>query len=324
MKHPKTNRPKTRSLHPRNLHQGRYDMGKLSTVSPELKAFLMTTPDGQLSIDFHNAPAVVALNRALLKTYYGIGHWDLPEGALCPPIPGRSDYIHYLADLLKDRYGIRSPKNANVRVLDIGTGASLIYPILGRQLYGWSFVGSEVEPASIKAAQTLIDNNESLTGCIEVRQQTDRSQIFTGLIAKDEVFHLTLCNPPFHATEEAARQGTQRKVNNLNRGHLNRTSAASLNFGGQANELWCPGGEPAFVSNMMHESRAYARQVGWFTCLVSKAEHLPMLKKTLKKLGVTEFKVVTMSQGQKVSRFIGWTFWTRDELTRHAPLTLTG
>ena len=89
-------------LHPRNQHREGYDFARLVAQSPELAAFAITNPLGQTTIDFQNVLAVRMLNRALLTTYYNIHFWDIPPNYLCPPIPGRVDYIHYLADLLAE------------------------------------------------------------------------------------------------------------------------------------------------------------------------------------------------------------------------------
>ena len=87
-------------LHPRSKHRERYDFEKLISGFPELGPFVQPNKFDDLSIDFANPDAVKALNRALLKFHYGIEHWDVPDGYLCPPIPGRADYIHHIADLL--------------------------------------------------------------------------------------------------------------------------------------------------------------------------------------------------------------------------------
>ena len=88
------------SLHPRNRHQGRYDFPTLIKSAPELKKFVIINPYGKESIDFASPEAVRVFNRALLKSFYGIAHWDIPADYLCPPVPGRADYVHFLADLL--------------------------------------------------------------------------------------------------------------------------------------------------------------------------------------------------------------------------------
>ncbi|MNL10319.1 Ribosomal RNA large subunit methyltransferase F [compost metagenome] len=84
-----------------------------------------------------------------------------------------------------------------------------------------------------------------------------------------------------------------------------------LNFGGQSAELWCEGGEVRFVTQLVSESVQVAQQVLWFSTLVSKASNLPAIQTALKKAGALESQVVEMSQGQKQSRFVAWTFQTK-------------
>ena len=67
-------------LHPRNRHQGRYDFAKMIKACPELAPFVIINPYGKQSIDFADPAAVKVFNRALLRQYYGIAHWDIPEG----------------------------------------------------------------------------------------------------------------------------------------------------------------------------------------------------------------------------------------------------
>ena len=122
-------------MHPRNRHQGRYDFARLVKGCPELAAFVVATPRGETSIDFADPVAVQMLNRALLKDFYGISHWEIPPGYLSPPIPGRADYVHRLAELLRAKGG-SYPRGASTRVLDVGVGANCIYPIIGHAEYG--------------------------------------------------------------------------------------------------------------------------------------------------------------------------------------------
>ena len=292
-------------LHPRNLHQGRYDLEALSDTSPDLHPFVSQSQYGNLSIDFSDPGAVKALNRALLKYFYQIQFWDIPDGFLCPPIPGRADYIHYLADLLAHSNSGKVPTGDRINVLDIGTGANLIYPILGNASYDWSFVGSELNAKAVGIAQKIITQNPALQEQVEVRRQTDSEKIFSGIIQKEELFDLTLCNPPFHESAEAAQAGSQRKVRNLTG---KAVSKATLNFGGQAGELWTEGGELEFIRKMILESSRFATQVFWFTTLVSKSENLKPIDALLKRVGAITQKTVPMAQGNKQSRFVAWTF----------------
>ena len=302
-------------LHPRNRHQGRYDFPALIKASPELAAFVIINPYGNQSIDFANPAAVKVFNRALLKQFYGIAHWDIPADYLCPPIPGRADYLHYLADLLgADNAGV-IPQGTAVRALDVGVGANCIYPLLGNREYGWRFLGTDIAPQAIASAQTIVKANPGLGEQIELRLQLDAGHVFKGLLRPDERFELTLCNPPFHASADEATSGSKRKWRNL--GKLDpKRKLPVLNFGGQAAELWCPGGEAAFVARLIRESAEHREQVLWFSTLISKSGNLPGVYTTLKNVGVVQTRTVEMSQGQKQSRFVAWTFLTAEQRQR--------
>ncbi|MFM9757743.1 23S rRNA (adenine(1618)-N(6))-methyltransferase RlmF [Aeromonas dhakensis] len=300
---------KTRSdhksgLHPRNRHQATYDFAALCLRTPELQPFVFVNPYGASTIDFADPAAVKALNKALLALHYGIQHWDLPAGYLCPPIPGRVDYLHRVADLLAESAG-KVPTGKGVRVLDIGVGANCIYPLLGAREYGWRFVGSDIDPVSVKAA-SLLANSNGLGSQIECRLQGRAGDIFQGIVAPRERFALTLCNPPFHASLAEASKGTERKLRNLGKEVKDKPV---LNFGGQKAELWCEGGEAAFLAAMINQSRAFAEQCLWFSSLVSKKENLPAAKKALTRVGARQVRVIEMAQGNKVSRVLAWTFF---------------
>jgi 23S rRNA (adenine1618-N6)-methyltransferase len=282
---------------------------------PALQPHVLIKPDGGKTIDFANPNGVKALNAALLAHYYQVEFWDVPAGYLCPPIPGRADYVHYLADLLaKDNQAV-VPKGKSIRGLDIGTGANVIYPIIATRSYGWQMVGTDIDAVSIKSANAIIDSNSVLTNYIDVRQQHNQQQIFRGAVKPDERFDFCMCNPPFHQSAEQAKAVSQRKIQNLIKNKTKRGShistqkhIADLNFAGQSNELWCEGGELQFIQKMIAESREYATQIRWFSSLVSKKDNLIQIYKSLRELGITNVKTIEMAQGQKVSRFVAWHF----------------
>ncbi|NQZ12064.1 MAG: 23S rRNA (adenine(1618)-N(6))-methyltransferase RlmF [Algicola sp.] len=313
---------KPQSLHPRNPHQGRYDFDALVSTCPDLSAFIKPNPKGDNTIDFADAKAVFCLNRALLAHYYQVHQWHIPEGYLVPPIPGRADMIHYLADLLADgdTVAVGKSKGKKIKVLDIGTGANCIYPVIGSQTYGWQFVASDIDPVSIEVAKLIVESNPGLKKLIKPVLQTDPELIFTGVIKAGEHFDLTLCNPPFHASIEEAQEANSRKVKNLGlnkekekgrgkgKGKVKGAKPQNNNFGGKKAELWCTGGELGFITKMAEQSVEYAEQVGWFSSLVSKSENVPELQKRLKRLGAVDVRVIPMAQGQKISRIIAWRY----------------
>lgn len=293
-------------MHPRNPHRGRYNFKQLIAGTPELAPFVSLNSYGDESIDFAEPVAVKTLNRALLNEVYGIKYWDLPSQYLCPPIPGRADHLHYLADLLGDVNGGVIPRGNSIRVLDIGVGANCIYPLIGQREFGWQFVGSDIDKIALTNAQEIVDAN-GLSGVINLRLQASAKSIFQGVVKPNEVFDLSMCNPPFHASLAEARSGTQRKWKNLGK-ESNKKKIPVLNFGGQGAELCCEGGEEAFVRQMVEESVQFCASCLWFTSLISKSASLPGIYRAIKYAGAVENRTIEMAQGQKKSRIVAWTF----------------
>ena len=307
MKANKKEHPKEKSkIHPRNKHRERYDFKQLIETCNELSDFVKKNEYGDESIDFFNPQAVRALNKALLQHFYKIKYWDIPQNYLCPPIPGRADYIHHAADLLGSLANGKIPQGEKIKVLDIGVGANCVYPIIGSTEYGWNFVGAEIDKVALASAQKIVDENITLKGKIQLRWQTHDKKNFGNIIEKGEYFDLSICNPPFHASAQEAQAGTIKKLSSLKKQRVNKVEQ---NFGGQHNELWCVGGERRFVTNMIRESRQFGSHVLWFSTIISKSSHLQEIYDWLKTCEVAEHRTIEMGQGQKVSRIVAWTFY---------------
>jgi len=256
------------------------------------------------------------LNKSLLKQFYNISNWDIPEGYLCPPIPGRADYIHYVADLLGETDKGNIPTGKKIKILDIGMGANCIYPIIGSTTYDWHFVGTDIDPIAIRSAMDIIAANKHLKDHILLRQQTNKHNIFKGIVLNGEGFDATICNPPFHTSALEAQLATVNKWTKL------KTNAqpGTQNFGGQKKELWYPGGEAAFIKLTIEQSALVAKQCLWFTTLVSKKDTLPGVYKSLKKVAAVDVRTIGMSQGQKTSRIVAWTFLNEAERAEWADM----
>lgn len=281
-------------MHPNNPFTEDYNFDELCLANASLKKHVFENEYGNTTIPFANKDAVKELNKAILKHQYQLSFWEIPVQNLCPPIPGRLDYLLHVADLLADQ--------KEVHLLDIGTGANLIYPILGTCHFKWNCTASEVANDSIENAQKIIDNNPALSN-INLRKQQFKNSILEHIIQPNDFFEVVVCNPPFFKNSMDAAEKNKRKNKNLN---LNEKD--QLNFGGKSNELWYKGGEEAFIKKMAEESALFKTQVGWFTSLVSQKEHLKNIKRAINKTQPTEVKIVDMQQGNKQSRFVAWRF----------------
>jgi len=291
------------TLHPRNIHKEGYDFELLTEANPELKDHLIETPAGRVSINFSNPNSVIELNKGLLKAHYDIQNWSILKNSLCPPIPGRADYIHYIADLLASENNGEIPKGEKVNILDIGTGSSFIYPILGHRLYGWHFLGTEIDEQALNHARALVKKNAGLSKAILFQLQDDRKHIFKDIVEKTDHFDAVICNPPFFKSREDNWQKTTKKFNNL---HKDKDRLPVQNFGGHAHELWCEGGERQFVRTMVNESLLYKKQLGWITSLISDKDNLKPLIAILEYNKASKIEIIPMSQGNKTMRILAW------------------
>ncbi len=299
------------SLHPRNAHKGRYDLKALCRANPELKPFLAKNKYGNLSIDFFNPSAVKALNKGLLILHYGLDFWDVPQGYLCPPVPGRADYLHHIADVLAESNAGTIPRGSNIKCLDIGVGANCIYPIIGHNAYGWSFIGTDVDEKALDWARHIADANLKLKGKVEFRLQPNPLRVLQTVFQPDELIDLVVCNPPFHASQAEAEAGTLRKLRNLKKKKIKQPQ---LNFGGKGGELWTDGGERRFVLNLINESAQYPKSCAWYSTLVSKQSNLKTFYDRIEYIGASMHKTKEMGQGNKTSRLISWTFLGANEM----------
>ena len=297
-------------LHPRNPHRERYNFKQLIETNPALKPFIRPNAFGDESIDFSNPAAVLMLNKSLLKHFYKIDFWEIPDGYLCPPIPGRADYIHNMADLLSENNSGKIPVGEKIKCLDIGVGSNCIYPIIGVKEYGWTYIGSDIDPISIENANKIIAQNAILKNKVKCILQSNKMDVFNGIITANDFYDITICNPPFHGSQQEAQANNLRKIKNLGNQKMEKPA---LNFGGKQTELWCFGGEEGFVKTMIKQSKSFATNCLWFTTLVSKQENLKGIYIALKKANATAVKTLSMGQGNKTSRVVAWTFLTNEQ-----------
>jgi len=309
----KSKAPVIKGFHARSMHHGRYDLAALCEAQPALKGYLTERVPGEQTIDFSKPEAVKLLNMALLKHHYGIQHWNIPTGYLTPPVPGRADHIHHLADVLATELGGKLAQGPAIRMLDIGVGSNCIYPLIASTVYGWTCVGTDIDDTALASANKIINSNPQIKDLITTRKQENTAHMLTGIIDGLEKYDMTMCNPPFHASAEEARKANMRKTKNLKG---KKVKAPVLNFGGQHGELWCEGGEKQFLKQMITESRKHSGRSLWYSSLVSKQENLRSVYRLLKDLKAEHIKTISFEHGNKSSRIVAWTFQSDKERQR--------
>jgi 23S rRNA (adenine1618-N6)-methyltransferase len=292
-----------RRMHAKNPYGNRYDLKRLTKHYHALEKFILLNPSGEETIDFSSSEAVFALNKAMLLADFNLGNYDLPSGYLIPPVPGRLDYLLHIKDFIAEKFN--STEDSQLIGLDIGSGANGIYCILGAQHFNWKMVGSETDSKALEIANSNIKNTKGLNDRIEIRHQKDKGSLFKNTIQPNEQFDFVVCNPPFHSSKEEALKGSLRKVKNL--GGYAAKEKFLLNFEGQANELWCNGGEVLFIKRLIKESVIFKKQVKVFSTLVAKSESVAAIKKQLNK-AKANFQVIPMALGNKKGRYVMWWF----------------
>jgi len=290
-------------LHPRNMHRERYDFKQLTDSCPELIPFVTMNIHNEESIDFSNQEAVRMLNKAIMKFYYGIDSWNIPSGYICPPIQGRADYIHHIADILGNHNQGKVPTGNQIKCMDVGVGASCVYPIIGNSAYGWSFVGADIDTVSIESGNTILEANPILKENVELRWQKNIRDVFYGMIQRDELFDLSICNPPFH--DSLAESETTPDSNNSHPAENDNFTPKSVKYN---SELCCEGGEERFLKDMIRQSKNFAASCLWFSTLVLKQSHLKNALEALQNAKATEVKNIPLGQGNKAIHMIAWTF----------------
>ena len=318
-------------FHTRNKHKFGYNFPLLMEIEPNLQEYVHINKYGIETIDFGNDSALRVLNKALLKESYGIENWTFPEQYLCPGIPSRADYIHNIADLLES-FDIDSKKD--VIGLDIGVGASCIYPIIGNKEYNWKFIGTDINHIALNSAKNIIIQNDCLKNQIELRLQQSKHNIFQNIIKKSDKITFTMCNPPFFTNLNEAKKVAHRKWKNLNRHEHNKNNNNNdhnenneinmnennnynsniddlplRNFGGVETELCCPGGQANFIVRMIRESAELnvRSNVQVFTTLISKQSLLPLIYRQLECLSTRPIvRTIQCRYGNKKSHIVAW------------------
>ena len=249
-------------------------------------------PNGQL--DFSDPDTVMQLTKTLLKVDFGL-ELELPDDRLCPPVPNRHNYILWLKDLM-DTTSYEEP-GRRLSCLDIGTGASCIYPLLGCTQRQWYFVATDIDPKSLAYAKKNVQRND-LENRIRIlpRKPTDALIPLDDLGA--EAIDFLMTNPPFYESEQEMVASAKLKSRPPN-------SACT----GAPVEMVCQGGEVAFVSRIIGESLKLRERVQWYTSMLGKMSSLEAVVDLLRERKIENYAVTEFVQGSKTRRWaVAWSF----------------
>ncbi|ODO11849.1 hypothetical protein I350_00633 [Cryptococcus amylolentus CBS 6273] len=286
------------------------DFARLASRYPSFAPFVTVSDAGIPCIDFKDPRALKELTHCLLKEDWTLDV-QVRDDRICPPVlltHRRLDYIYHLLDI---EPSLPSSSSKSLRVLDIGTGATAIYPILLHRIRPLSHItATELDNTSYQhALQTLETNKIPASSITVVKAPSPNPILFPLLKAKDEeAWDFTMCNPPFFESAEEMQKGIDLKEEGA---HAAPTAAD--------NELITRGGEVAFISSMIRESTIIDKRCQWFTSLVGKYSSLEPLIALFKELKIDNYFVKISQQAKTARWIIGWSHTTTrlpDSITR--------
>ncbi|KAL6078541.1 hypothetical protein STEG23_011110 [Scotinomys teguina] len=295
----------SKSMHVRNRYKDKPpDFAYLASKYPDFKQHIQINLNGRVSLNFKDPEAVRALTCTLLREDFGLSI-DIPLERLIPTVPLRLNYIHWVEDLIGHQ---DSDKGTLRRGIDIGTGASCIYPLLGATLNGWYFLATEVDDMCFNYAKKNVEQN-NLSDLIKVVKVPQKTLLMDALKEESEiVYDFCMCNPPFFANQLEA-QG----VNSRN---SRRPPPSSINTGG-ITEIMAEGGELEFVKRIIHDSLQLKKRLRWYSCMLGKKCSLAPLKEELRVQGVPKVTFTEFCQGRTMRWALAWSFY--DDVTVPSP-----
>ncbi|XP_021067973.1 RNA N6-adenosine-methyltransferase METTL16 [Mus pahari] len=295
----------SKSMHARNRYKDKPpDFAYLASKYPDFKQHIQINLNGRVSLNFKDPEAVRALTCTLLREDFGLSI-DIPLERLIPTVPLRLNYIHWVEDLIGHQDSDRTTLR---RGIDIGTGASCIYPLLGATLNGWYFLATEVDDMCFNYAKKNVEQN-NLSDLIKVVKVPQKTLLMDALKEESEiVYDFCMCNPPFFANQLEAK--------GVNSRNSRRPPPSSVNTGG-ITEIMAEGGELEFVKRIIHDSLQLKKRLRWYSCMLGKKCSLAPLKEELRIQGVPKVTFTEFCQGRTMRWALAWSFY--DDVTVPSP-----
>ncbi|KAI7869094.1 uncharacterized protein EV154DRAFT_432044 [Mucor mucedo] len=267
-------------MHPRSVFNKEPDFNRLAEKYESFEKFVKVGNNKRAYIDFKDPEA------------FDIDI-DFPLDSLCPAVPNRLNYILWLQDLIDDT--LTDAKD--IIGIDIGVGASCIYPLLGCATdLNWRFLGTDIDLRSIDYAKENVKRNH-LEDRITIQHTADPSKIFL-LEDTVPVYTFSMCNPPFYSSQEELDEGLD-----------NKELEPSAVCNGSNGEMITEGGEYGFISRMIEESLILQKRVIWYTSMMGLKRTIRPLVRLLKESGISNYVVTNFTQGNTTRWAIAWSFY---------------
>lgn len=260
----------------------------------------------------------IALTRALLGDCFRLKLPYLDEQHLCPPVPNRFFYVKWVHEELlytNNNNNDNGPIN-NVVGLDLGAGASCIYPLLICRVYRTTTTRvftSEVDPQAAQLARANVTANH-LNQFIQVidvppshAQQGPESpsggplQRTLAVISNETNtlgrLDFVMTNPPFYDSS-SLDVSTARAGDGRIRTHMTVSEGAY------------PGGEVGFVHDILRDfsSMGHSQRPRWCSAMLGKKASFMQLHKLLVHIfGPAKVKSTEYGPGQYTRWFLAWT-----------------
>lgn len=282
-------------MHPRNIYRKPPDFKDLALKYPEFRKFAHQDLSGKVTINFKDAEALRALSRCLLHHDFNLTV-DIPQDRLVPTIPLRLNYLLWLEDILIEN----SLQSADITGIDIGTGASCVYPLIGAAHFKWHMLATEIDEVSYQVACKNVEVN-NLQSMITVKKVSDDT-LLASAVDKDRCYEFCMCNPPFYSCETELDPKIISHSRKLSRAPPHNAPT------GSTLELASPGGEIGFIKRMLHDSMKLKNLIRVYTVMMGFKSSVKVVEGLLREANVLSIGTTEFFQGHTTRWGIAWTY----------------
>ena len=265
---------------------------------PDLKKYIIKQNEEKLeeiSFEWSNNNLSLLMTKSILDYYFNIKYYNIPKGYLIPPIPSRLNYLNLINKILIKEINSQSRYSSDIIGIDIGTGANIIYPILGNSIFNWKFICSEINDESYNNAKLILEKN-NLENEINLIKQKNKNNIFLNILNQENKYIFSLCNPPYYDYETEIKLDEKKRDNEFN-----------------FDEVYYKKGEFGFFQRYFIESTCYKKNVYLFSILIGKKANMENINDIMNtndnKNIIKKFNIQKIQTGNNLRYIIYWSFF---------------